>query len=320
MRKCSLHVGASLIFALLLLTPLQVLGQDLRAGVEQLATQVGQGAPGGKTLRVAVVDFPDLQGVVSDLGRFIASRLTTRLAQSPKFSVIERQRLGQVLAELRFSMSDLVDPTKAKQLGRMAGVEAIVVGTIADLGNQVDLDARMIEIETNRMLLGATVSIGKDPTVTAMLERGRAEPSATRATGGPEPSSGTTPAAAHAKVDSVEGFVFQPRGCRKRENRITCRVAIINTTKEDRVLQIYSNQGSPPGALIDEESRQYPHFIAIVESQGGYVREVRLAPEVPTGVSFITEPTDAEPTRMTVVIGIAGFKRLPVVRDMPVTK
>lgn len=166
--------------------------QDVRTGVEELASQIAKAAPEGKQLRVAVADFPDLQGVTSDLGRYIASRLTTRLAQNPKFFVIERQRLGQVLAELKFSMSDLVDPTKAKELGRMAGVEAIVVGTVSDLGNQVDLDARLIEIETNRMLLGATATISRDQVVDDMLKRGRQESAATPLPPGTGP---TTPVA-----------------------------------------------------------------------------------------------------------------------------
>lgn len=112
---------------LLLFAVLTASAQDIRAGVEQLAFQIDKAAPEGRQLRVAVADFPDLQGVTSDFGRYVASRMTTRLAQSPRFFVIERQRLGQVLAELKFSMSDLVDPAKAKQLGRMAGVEAILI-------------------------------------------------------------------------------------------------------------------------------------------------------------------------------------------------
>ncbi len=163
-------IGQALLFSLQTAS-----AQDLRTAVDELADRIAKNAPGGKQLRIAVIDFPDLQGVTSDLGRYIASRLTTRLAQSPRFFVIERQRLNQVLAELRFSMSDLVDPAKAKQLGNMAGVEAIAVGTVSDLGNQVDLDARMIEIETNRLLLGATITISKDPAVTSLLERGRQE-------------------------------------------------------------------------------------------------------------------------------------------------
>lgn len=164
-----------LLFGLILTLPDAVWAVDLKEGVEQLATQLAKSVLEGKQLRVAVTDFPDIgpQEVVSDLGRYIAERLTTRLSQDPKFWVIERRRLGQVLGELRFSMSDLVDPEKAKQLGKMVGVEAIVVGSISDLGNQVDLDARMIEIETGKTLPGAAVTISKDQVVAGLLARGR---------------------------------------------------------------------------------------------------------------------------------------------------
>jgi TolB-like protein len=130
--------------------------------VEQLADQVIKAAPAEKLLRVAVADFANLQNGMSDLGRYVASRLTTCLAKSQKFFVVERQRLEQVLAELHFSMSDLVDPVKARQLGQIVGVEGIVVGTVSDLGNQVDLDARLTEIETSRVSLSATVTISED--------------------------------------------------------------------------------------------------------------------------------------------------------------
>src|SRR5437867_9203490 len=147
---------------------------ELKDGVERLAAELAKSVPTGKTLRVAVTDFPDLQGVTSNLGRYVAERLTTRLsAQTEKFRVIERRRLGQVLGELNFSMSDLVDPSKAKQLGRMLGVEAIVVGTVSDLGNSVDIDARIIEIETNNILRGMTVGISKDETVRRLWDEGR---------------------------------------------------------------------------------------------------------------------------------------------------
>jgi TolB-like protein len=159
-------------FFVIVLAP-EGLTQDLRTGIDQLANQIAETMQDGRNLQLAVTDFPDLQGAISDFGRYIASRLTTRLAQNPKIHVIERQRLGQVINELKLSMSDLVDPVKAKQLGRMAGVEALVVGTIADMGNQVDIDARTIDIESNRMLHGFTATISKDPTVSKMLENGR---------------------------------------------------------------------------------------------------------------------------------------------------
>lgn len=147
---------------------------ELKDGLERLAGQLAKSVPAGRSLRVAVADFPDLQGVTSNLGRYVAERLTTRLSvQTAAFQVIERRRLGQILAELQFSMSDLVDPGKAQQLGKMLGVEAIVVGTVSDLGNAVDIDARIIEIASNNILPGITVSISKDDTVRRMWDEGR---------------------------------------------------------------------------------------------------------------------------------------------------
>ncbi|GEM_PF-2345452 len=153
---------------------------DLKQGVEQLAIELGKSIPEGRAWRVAVTDFPDLQGITSDLGRYIAERLTTRLSvQGQKFRVIERRRLGLVLGELKFSNSDLVDPTKAKELGKMLGVEGLVVGSVSDLGNQVDVDARIIEIETNNILPGVSATLSKDQVVAQLLTSGRTGPSAT---------------------------------------------------------------------------------------------------------------------------------------------
>jgi hypothetical protein len=57
----------------------------------------------------------------------------------------------------------------------MLGVEALVVGSVSDLGNQVDVDLRVIEIETNRMMFGASATITKDQVVDNLLKSGREE-------------------------------------------------------------------------------------------------------------------------------------------------
>ena len=140
----------------------------LREAVDQLAAALAKGLSPGSRLLIAVTDFEDLQGTTSELSRYIAERLTTRFAQSPRFRVIERRRLAEMLAELKFGMSDLVDPSKAKALGRMTGVEALVVGSLSDLGTTVEIDARLIELETGGLLVAATAAISKDDTVKSM--------------------------------------------------------------------------------------------------------------------------------------------------------
>jgi TolB-like protein len=305
--------------------------QDVRAAVEQLAGQLTKGAPENRQLRLAVADFPDLQGVTSELGRFVASRLTTRLAQGPKFLIVERQRLSQVLTELKFSMSDLVDPTKAKQLGKMAGVEAIVVGSISDFGNQVDVDARIIEIETNRMLLGTSVTIGKDPSVVAMMDRGRQGP-----VGGlgpplpPEaPQSPAVGQVASAVGVTAEGMAFQPRGCSRVAEGVVCIVAFINIGAEDRQLTIDTGTcGKLYSRLIDNNGTEYVPLVAAGgQSPQSCSSEGRFPPQLPVNVRFLTKDLPhAAVTHMTVAVGLRYikdynwqyFKNLVIVRNIPI--
>lgn len=299
-------------------TPGAVLSQDIRAGIEQLAANIVKEAPEGRQLRVAVADFPDLQGVTSALGRYIASRLTTRLAQSPKFFVIERQRLGQILAELKFGMSDLVDPAKVKQLGRMVGVEAVVVGTVADLGNQVDIDARMIEIETTHMLLGVTATLGKDPVVTQMLERGRqaailTEPPSPASAPKSRPGSPTS-----SKAVSVNGFTFEARGCQRSGGEIVCTVAFVNAGAEQKQLRVQATCGGS-SRIVDFRGNQYAVTRVAIGPRWGdcWIQETFL-PQLPVNVRFIAKDVSDEATALNLIIVIEGFNRSLLLRDIPI--
>jgi len=210
-----------------------VMALDLRQGLEDLSAQLSKSIPEQRRITVAVTDFVDLQGQTSELGRYIAERLTTRLSQLPKFRVIERRRLSPILNELRFSMSDLVDPAKAKQFGKLLGVEALVLGTISDVGSTVDIDARVIEIETSNILPGATVNISKDPDVARLMER-RPETTTvpTRQPAQRSPTGSTLPTAVRYQEFpkfrvEIEGLQVGPRG------DLTVFLAYVNKTQEE---------------------------------------------------------------------------------------
>ncbi len=246
----------------LLCVPTRVLAaQELRAGIEDLATQIITAVPEGGPLRIAVADFLDLQNAPSNLGRYVANRLTTRLAQNPKFSVIERQRLEQVLNELKFGTSDLVDPTKAKQLGRMVGVEALVVGTVSDLGRQVDIDARVIELDTGRMLRSATVTISKDQMVAQLLGQSPEIPP-TGSSSEPPPSARPSPRPpAPPRVIQVQEFpqfrVEVERVQATSDGTVLVFVAYVNTTQEPLVLGLCWERGAATTFVLDAGGARY---------------------------------------------------------------
>lgn len=93
--------------------------------------------------RVAVLnfDYATVQGGLAaifgtnqDIGKGIADILVDRLVNDHVFTVYERKAMDKLLAEQNFSNSDRADPTTAAKLGRMLGVDAIIIGSITQFG------------------------------------------------------------------------------------------------------------------------------------------------------------------------------------------
>jgi len=95
--------------------------------------------------RVAVFDFDyatvhsgvsAIFGQDIDVGKGVADLLVTTLVKDGTYSVIERNALAKIIAEQNFSTSDRADPMSAARLGKLLGVDAIIVGSITEFGNE----------------------------------------------------------------------------------------------------------------------------------------------------------------------------------------
>jgi curli biogenesis system outer membrane secretion channel CsgG len=103
-----------------------------------------QGAAARKP-RIAVMDFDYATvktdaaayfGSDIDVGKGIADLLVTGLVKDGSYSVIERKALDKIMAEQNFSNSNRADPTSAAKIGKLLGVDAILVGSITKFGNE----------------------------------------------------------------------------------------------------------------------------------------------------------------------------------------
>jgi curli biogenesis system outer membrane secretion channel CsgG len=147
-------------------------------------------APQGRKKRVAVFDF-DFATVQTasaaafgqniDVGKGITDLLVKYLVQDGTYSVIERKALDKIMSEQNFSNSDRANPTSAARLGKLLGVDAIIVGSVTQFGNEtkntnvggggggfggfgiggikhsnskaiVNIDARIVDIDTAEIL------------------------------------------------------------------------------------------------------------------------------------------------------------------------
>jgi curli biogenesis system outer membrane secretion channel CsgG len=116
------------------------------AGLVPLASAQAAAAPAtGRKKRVAVFDFDyatvhagiaALFGQDVDVGKGISDLLVTDLVKDGSYSVIERKALDKILKEQNFSNSDRADPNSAAKIGKLLGVDAIIVGSITQFGNE----------------------------------------------------------------------------------------------------------------------------------------------------------------------------------------
>jgi curli biogenesis system outer membrane secretion channel CsgG len=111
------------------------------------ATALGQAAPAApaRKKRIAVFDFDyatvrsgvaGIFGQDIDIGKGISDLLVTDLVKDGTYSIIERKALDKIMAEQNFSNSDRANPTSAAKLGKLLGVDAILVGSITEFGNE----------------------------------------------------------------------------------------------------------------------------------------------------------------------------------------
>src|ERR1035441_6732948 len=162
-KLATLLIGlASVALATAQLTEFRTLANNLAEGI----------AASGKR-SIAVVDFTDLQGNPTELGRYVAEELSVAMARSNKgFEVIDRAHLKTILNEHKLTASGLIDPATAKKLGQIVGADALLTGSITPFSESVHVTIKVIVTDTARIIAAETIDLPKTPTIAELLGNG----------------------------------------------------------------------------------------------------------------------------------------------------
>jgi len=144
-------------------------GATLDDQMNLLTSQIISSFNQSNVQKIAVIEFADLEGNVTQLGRFIAEELITRIFTSGKFEVVERNLLQKVLEEQQLGTSGYIDQATAISLGQILGVDAIITGSLTDLGKNVKINARLISTETGSVFAVASINVLKDSTIKLLM-------------------------------------------------------------------------------------------------------------------------------------------------------
>lgn len=102
--------------------------------------------------RLAVVPFEDLTGdeKMRQLVAGFSETLSAKFVRTGEFDVIERRQLAAIMKEQGFQGSGFADESTAMEIGKIAGVEKIIIGSVQKAGNQMKVVARVVSVKTGQ--------------------------------------------------------------------------------------------------------------------------------------------------------------------------
>lgn len=157
---------------ILVCTAILASAQDMDTQLSSMTKDLAVKIQANGCKKVAVLDFTDLQGNSSELGRYVAEQLTVDLVMDKdNFAVMDRANLKSILDEHKLTATGLVDPENAKQLGKFAGVDALIVGNIASIGSNISIAVKVITTETAEVVTAAKTKFASDDTLQQLLSQ-----------------------------------------------------------------------------------------------------------------------------------------------------
>jgi len=277
---------------------------------------------------VAVVDFTDLQGEATELGRFLAEEISVALASGDlPLEVVDRTHLKVLVQENKLSATGLIDPATAKKLGQIAGVDAIVTGTLTPFGDSVRLTLKALDTSTARIVAATTAEIPKTKAIEELIARGvggaGSSPSQAREPDRPSPAPAGMP-----KPVEWEGLRFTLKRCAATGSSVHCEVLVENLTESATPLAVcrigyLCGSGVPHSYLYDSSGTQYG---AREVALGGTGRDnsAEILPGIPLAahLTFREVPVDAKVASLSLGVGkgTRSANQAIIFRNVPITR
>jgi TolB-like protein len=165
-------IKKSLLLFILVLGTASFGASNLESSVAEIGKSISQSMLKEGKKKIAIIEFSDLNDNVNDLGRFLAEELINELLKNKKdkgYEIVERRQLNKVLKQLKLSSSGLLEPKSMKEVGKVLNVDSIVTGSLTDLGNDIKVNARIISVESAKIIATASTKIPKVGSVAKLM-------------------------------------------------------------------------------------------------------------------------------------------------------
>ncbi|MBT4286775.1 MAG: DUF4384 domain-containing protein [Desulfobacula sp.] len=153
--------------------PSDIKTMSLHTATQLLAEKLNVSLKGKQLGRFAVADLIGPGSGITGLGEQIADDLSVQLFQSNNFSeYVERKQFKQLLSTI-ISEKDVpyFDQSTVSTYGKSMGLQDMLIGTIRDLRSYYYVKAKIVNIETTKILAMGDVNISKTATAITLVEK-----------------------------------------------------------------------------------------------------------------------------------------------------
>lgn len=93
---------------------------------------------------------------------YVTDALTQAIFECGNIKIIERSNLEKILSEQKFQASGIVDDSSAKSIGKIAGVDYVCYGDMKDIGEEINVNARIVDVESGEVISISRTTVKKD--------------------------------------------------------------------------------------------------------------------------------------------------------------
>lgn len=122
--------------------------------------------------KLAIAEFTDLNGYRSALGPFLADELMQRLfeAQPRVFDFVDQRKLSNSLGGQNTD-GPVFDAAGIAAIGKSLGVQAVIVGTLSDLGEEIKVSIRVLATDSAQVAAVAAAKFPREGAAEALLRQ-----------------------------------------------------------------------------------------------------------------------------------------------------
>ncbi len=93
---------------------------------------------------------------------YVTDAVTQAVFECGNIKIIERSNLEKILSEQKFQASGIVDDSSAKSIGKIAGVDYVCYGDMKDIGEEINVNARIVDVESGEVISISRTTVKKD--------------------------------------------------------------------------------------------------------------------------------------------------------------